>query len=113
MTSFSWVDRNPFITGKNGCKNCSWLKTDVFSRLCYSISFVQINFVVFSSFGKQPLWYDGRRGSECLILEHSEMIVVSFVISSIVGIIIYMSHDTVNKGNGSCPLLADFHLLGK
>lgn len=29
------------------------------------------------SFGKQPLWYDGRRGSECLILEHSEMIVVS------------------------------------
>ena len=30
------------------------------------------------SFGKQPLWYDGRRGSECLILEHSEMIVVSF-----------------------------------
>ena len=41
------------------------------------------------------------------------MIVVSFVISSIVGIIIYMSHDTVNKGNGSCLLLADFHLLGK
>ncbi|XP_046859606.1 rap guanine nucleotide exchange factor 6-like [Xenia sp. Carnegie-2017] len=31
-----------------------------------------------SSFGKQPLWLDGRRGSECLILEHSEMIVIDY-----------------------------------
>ena len=29
-----------------------------------------------SSFGKQPLGANGKRGTDCLVLEYSEMIVV-------------------------------------
>lgn len=31
----------------------------------------------YCSFGKQPLSTDGKRGTDCLVLEYSEMIVVS------------------------------------
>ena len=33
-----------------------------------------------SSFGKQPLGTNGRRGTDCLVLEYSELIVVGQII---------------------------------